>query len=503
MGVRLKPTRQPPTVHARASREVLPITIIAPAPLGSSTWLLQLRTFAVVGQLITILAACLLADVRLPYLPLLLLVALTAMTNAIYAIWLHTLPPEDRFARDPATSWKVSLAVDEEGATDSPHPADESSLLHGVALALMLLDLVTLTAMLYFSGGAGNPFSFFYFVNLAVGGVMIRPKAAWSLTATAIAGYTFLLFRSVPVEGLESPASGGLDLRTGGLMLAFATCSSVVTYFVTRTAGELKNRERQLLRAQAAQAASQRLEGLTTLAAGAAHELATPLSTIDVIVRELSRHLEACEKPESVNTDLKLIDGQLEMCRQILQRMRSAAGDSMAQRWDHTTVGDLIDTALEGIRDPHRVDVVDGTDAVESRSLWVPQEAVAQAIRNLIHNGLDASGETGRVQVEPRLEGSSLQIAVVDSGLGMSEEVLGRASDPFFTTKEPGRGIGLGLFLTRNVISQLGGQLEFHSKLGQGTEAIVSLPLSGSPPSSDAGHSFERGARISRENRAV
>jgi two-component system sensor histidine kinase RegB len=85
----------------------------------------------------------------------------------------------------------------------------------------------------------------------------------------------------------------------------------------------------------------------------------------------------------------------------------------------------------------------------------------------------------------------------------MSEEVLGRASDPFFTTKEPGRGIGLGLFLTRNVISQLGGQLEFHSKLGQGTEAIVSLPLDGSPPSSNAGHAFERDARLSRENRAV
>ena len=266
-------------------------------------------------------------------------------------------------------------------------------------------------------------------------------------------------------------------------MLAFATCSSVVTYFVTRTAGELKNRERQLLRAQAAQAASQRLEGLTTLAAGAAHELATPLSTIDVIVRELSRHLEDCEKPESVDTDLRLIDGQLEMCRQILQRMRAAAGDSMAQRWDRTTVGDLIDTTLEGIRDPHRVDVMDGSEAVENQPLWVPQEAVAQAIRNLIHNGLDASGDSGRVRVEAKLVGPELQIVVLDAGLGMSEEVLGRASDPFFTTKEPGRGIGLGLFLTRNVISQLGGKLEFRSTLGQGTEAIVTIPLDESPAS--------------------
>ena len=407
--------------------------------------------------------------------------------------------PEDRFARDSAAAWQIASDARSGPVSGDLHPADESALLHGVALALMLLDLLTLTAMLYFSGGAGNPFSFFYFVNLAVGGVMIRPKAAWSLTVTAIAGYTYLLFDSVPVKALDSFTPNGLDLRTGGLMLAFATCSSVVTYFVTRTAGELKNRERQLLRAQAAQAASHRLEGLTTLAAGAAHELATPLSTIDVVVRELSRHLEDCEKPESVDTDLRLIDGQLDMCRQILQRMRTAAGDSMAHRWDRTTVGDLIDTTLEGIRDPHRVDVMDGTLTVENQSLWVPQEAVAQAIRNLIHNGLDASGESGRVRVEPRLIGEQLQISVRDSGQGMSQEVLGRASDPFFTTKEPGRGIGLGLFLTRNVISQLGGQLEFRSSLGQGTEAIVSLPLR-TASASDEEPSVDRLSWISREN---
>jgi len=444
------------------------LPLIAPARLGSSTWLLLLRWFAVAGQLLTILAAGSLADVELPYTPLLGLVALTAITNALYGIWLYTLKPINKPSRNAAPSLTVQTSREQDS---------DSTILHRVAWVLMLLDLITLTAMLYFSGGAGNPFSFFYFVNLAVGGVMIRPKAAWSLTVSAIAGYTFLLHDSVPITKLDIFRPHGFDLQTGGLMLAFATCSSVVTYFVTHTAGELKQRERQLLRAQAEQATSQRLEGLTTLAAGAAHELATPLSTIDVIVRELSRHLEGWEKPESVDTDLKLIDDELERCRQILQRMRSAAGDSMAQRWDQTTVGDLIDQTLEGVRDPHRVDVTDGTAAVEGQSLWVPQEAVAQAVRNLIHNGLDASGEMGRVRVEPQLIANHLQISVLDSGQGMSHEVLGRASDPFFTTKEPGRGIGLGLFLTRNVISKLGGHLEFRSAVGQGTEAVVTIPL--------------------------
>ncbi len=447
----------------RSTRDTLSFPLIAPAPLGSSTWLLHLRSFAVAGQMVTIVMAQLLTDIALPYTWLMGLVALTAVTNVIYGYWLSRHGHDDALVRiDSAT---IS------------HPDHESGLRHGVALSLMLLDLTTLTAMLMFSGGAGNPFCFFYFVNLAVGGVMIRPRAAWSLAFVAIVGYTLLLFSAEPIEGFGIASPGKLTLNSLGLMMAFSACATVVTYFVTRTAGQLKQREQQLLRAQAAQAASHRLEGLTTLAAGAAHELATPLSTIDVIVRELSRHLEDCEKPETVDTDLRLIDAQLEMCRQILQRMRSAAGDSVTPHWDRTTVRDLIDTTLEGIRDPHRVDVIDGSEAVESTSLWVPQEAVAQAVRNLIHNGLDASGELGRVLLEPKLIGGSLQLSVIDSGTGMSADVLGRASDPFFTTKEPGRGIGLGLFLTRNVISQLGGELHFRSQLGKGTEAVVTIPL--------------------------
>lgn len=473
----------------RPHREPLSLSFIGPAPLGSSTWLLHLRSFAVAGQLITILTAALLIRVELPLPQLLSLVTLTAITNVVYGLWLHTLNPDDRLTSEPASTT----------SPDEVDPHAEAPKLYSVALALMLLDLVTLTAMLYFSGGAGNPFSFFYFVNLAVGGVMIRPRAAWSLTITAIIGYTFLLNFAIPIPGLNLFTPQGFDVQTGGMLLAFTTCSSVVTYFVTKTAGELKRRERQLLRTQAAQAASQRLEGLTTLAAGAAHELATPLSTIDVIVRELSRHLEDIEKPESVDADLKLIDGQLEMCRQILQRMRTAAGDSMAHRWDRTTVGDLIDRTLEGIRDPHRVDVIDASDAVEHQTLWIPQEAVAQAVRNLIHNGLDASGEDGRVRVESRLVGASLQLHVIDSGQGMSDIVMGRASDPFFTTKEPGRGIGLGLFLTRNVISQLGGDLEFESKVGIGTEAIVTIPLGGQPPEEEPTAFGHPGLRERRE----
>jgi two-component system sensor histidine kinase RegB len=462
------------------------IPLIPAARLGSSAWLLHLRSFAVAGQLATILFAGWGIGVKLPYLPLLGLVGLTAITNVVYGVWLRRFetPAEgteiesDRGANDDAALGAIPTERLDSGHELAALERDGSLEVQSVALGLMLLDLATLTAMLYFSGGAANPFSFFYFVNLAVGCVMIRPTAVWSLTVVATIGYALILRWSVPVEELSSGIdSRSFDLRSIGLMLAFGTCASVVTYFVTRTSGLLRARERQLRETQLAQAAHRKLESLTTLAAGAAHELATPLSTIDVIARELTRHLEGVDKPATVDQDLKLIDHQLDLCRHILERMRGAAGDSMAQQWFKTTVGDLIDATLEGVRDPHRVDVVDGTEAVENETLWMPEEAVAQAIRNLIHNGLDASGVDGRVRLESRLDRQNVEFIVTDQGRGMTDEVLGRIGDPFFTTKEPGSGLGLGLYLTRNVVSQLGGSLSFQSVPGRGTMALVILPI--------------------------
>ena len=179
-----------------------------------------------VGQLLTILAAGILTDVQLPYVPLLLLVGLTAVTNLFYGLWLRQL-----LGRDDVDASQVD---------------GEPIVAQTVSFALMTLDLVTLTAMLYFSGGADNPFSFFYFVNLAVGGLMIQPRVAWLLTLIAVAGYAFLLQYAVRIDQISTNQVGaGLDLRTVGLMFAFATCASVVTYFVTRTSGELQQRERQ------------------------------------------------------------------------------------------------------------------------------------------------------------------------------------------------------------------------------------------------------------------
>lgn len=422
-------------------------------PLGTSIWLLQLRWFAVIGQLLTIAAASILYRVELPIVPLLTLVAFTGFSNFIFDLWLRhrELPVE----------------------SEEPVPAERSP----VDAVLMLVDLCTLTAMLYLTGGADNPFSFFFFVNLAVAGVILRPRWAWMLTGIAILEYGFLLSYHRPLPILQPlPAHEIFGVRYQGLWVGFSTCASVITLFVTRLAGELTERQRQLREAQHARDRAQRLEALTTLAAGAAHELATPLSTIAVVAREMHRHLDEAGAPPEVRNDVSLIDHELQHCRQILSRLRAAAGDHSAELWDHVSGGELIDAMLDGAREPNRIEV-EVTDQAEHVALWLPLEAVAQALRNLVQNAVDSSPATSPVYLRAHVADHNFCVEVLDYGEGMSEEVIQRLGEPFFTTKEPGRGMGLGLFLTQNIISRLEGSLRFHSEPDQGTRAVVTLPL--------------------------
>jgi two-component system sensor histidine kinase RegB len=259
------------------------------------------------------------------------------------------------------------------------------------------------------------------------------------------------------------------------MVISFATCGGVITYFITMLTGELKQREMELHAAEDERLRVRQLEGLATLAAGAGHELATPLSTIAVVTKELSRNVEKHALPPSVVQDVALIRSELNRCREILDRMASAAGDAAGERLSQTTVEQFFHEVLLGLREPQRVHVhID--DNVKNVTSLLPIQAAAQAVRNLVQNAIDASQPGADIQLNAEAADSKWRILVIDRGDGMTSDVLQRVGEPFFTTKEPGRGMGLGLYLTQNVLGRLGGKLVFSSRPGHGTTAEVTLP---------------------------
>ena len=445
-------------------------TVAAQPTLDTAIWFLQLRWLAAAGQLLTMAFVIWGLGIELPTRQLLALIGFTAATNVAYWVWLNQLhrrgvQPSDKLPREQVIS------------------------------GLLLSDVVVLTGMLYISAGMANPFGLFYFVNIAVAGAMVSPRWAWAIWSTTVGGVTLLLIKSEPIDVLSTAslfATTQAVVESGpvwtipkvGLWVSFATCSGVITFFITTLTGELRQREQALQDAEDARLRARQLEGLATLAAGAAHELATPMTTIAVVAKELSRALDKLEAPDSIRDDAKLIRSELDQCRFILDRMTSAAGDAAGERLERIDAQDFIEECLLGIRRRDRVQTqivgagaeLDGQGEDSRSGNLLPVQATAQAVRNLIQNALDSDSNEAPVSLRLTATDENWELEIEDQGGGMDEAVLARIGEPFFTTKEPGRGMGLGLYLTENVIRRLGGQLSFESELGVGTIARLTLP---------------------------
>ncbi len=326
---------------------------------------------------------------------------------------------------------------------------------------VMMLDIALLTGLLYLSGGPHNPFALLYLVQIALATVVVRALWTWMLVGLSFVGFGILLVAHRPLKIPD-------DSRMIGAWVALGVASAFVVHFLQRINGALSERERELTEARGLAARQERLAALATMAAGAAHELSTPLGTVALAAKELERVLTGDHA-----ADARLIREQVGRCRAILEQMALGAG-TVGESIAACTVAEFVDDALIGIRETPPV-VRDMAREVALGTLRIPRRALGQALRSLVTNAQDASPATAAVVVAVWRTGEMIELAVRDRGSGIPEEVRARIGEPFFTTKPPGRGMGLGLFLARAVIEGVGGTMRIESEAG-GTEVRARLP---------------------------
>jgi two-component system sensor histidine kinase RegB len=265
-----------------------------------------------------------------------------------------------------------------------------------------------------------------------------------------------------------------MELHLRGMWVAFGVAASFIVYFLLRIRRALALREAELAASRRLAARQERLASLATLAAGAAHELSTPLGTIAVVMIELQRRASALGADAEAMEDLRLVRGQVDRCRAILERMSTDAGETIGESPVATPLGALIEGALADL--PPAIAVQRSLDA--GAAAWcvrVPPRAFGQALRGLVKNAQEASPPGAPVSVAVRDDGGSVAVEVSDRGPGIPAAVLERIGEPFFTTKPTGKGMGLGVFLARTTLERLGGNLRITSS-SAGTRALLVLP---------------------------
>jgi two-component system sensor histidine kinase RegB len=343
---------------------------------------------------------------------------------------------------------------------------------HHVTLGVSL-DLILFSALLYFSGGPANPFSFLYLIHIALAAVVLPPRTSFALVAAALACSLGLFWLHVPLPHDHAHHMQEYGWHMRGMWVAFGLAACFIVYFIQRVLRELRGIEHELSLSRERATRGEAVAALAMLSAGAAHELASPLSTIAVASGELLRRFPEAGASDAPRADVLLIKSQVERCRAILDELAAEAGQAQGSSFGELTWQSILDHGAQGF-DSHRLAI--NTPAGEPVRLTGSLTAVSRALRNLLTNAFDASSPNGTVRLEVSQPAGGLAFTVEDDGTGMPEAVLARATEPFFTTKPAGKGMGLGLFLAQSVAEQMGGRLELASRAGRGTQARLVLP---------------------------
>ncbi len=357
----------------------------------------------------------------------------------------------------------------------------------------LCIDAGALAALLYLSGGSANPFVSLLLLPLTVAATMLPALQVAVLALLTFGAYTFLLRWNVPLppslaspEGLNTligtvtgidpvhlSHDGGFALHVVGMWINFGISALIVTFFVARLAALLREREQELARSREQTLRQEQVLALGALAAGAAHQLGTPLSTVAVLVQDMATDPAAA----ALKDDLALLRQQVDRCKDILRQLQSdaATADSGAMQAADALVARVADEwRLLRPACPLGVSMPAGTPPLLSAD-----RTLDQALLNLLDNAADAS--PGGIGIVLAWSGNECRVDILDRGPGIDRSIADRLGEPFVSTKRAEGGMGLGLFLTNATVERLGGRVDLFARDGGGCRTRIILPCRMAP----------------------
>ncbi len=335
----------------------------------------------------------------------------------------------------------------------------------------LAMDLFIHSGLLYYVGGSTNPFVAYYLVPLTVAAATLPWLYSIVLSGLALSGYTALMiwYRPLHLQG-EQVDELLITLHLFGMWLNFALSAAFITFFVSKMSQALREQDQLRAARREDNMRDEQLLAVATQAAGAAHELSTPLSTMSVLLGEL-RHGHRSEG--ELEEDLALLQEQVKLCKGTLQQLVRAAEANRRQAIAEQSVVQWLESSLDRwhLMRPEATYryQVEGVGVAPS---LMPPVDLSQALLNLLNNAADACPDN--LLIGLNWDEQWVVITIRDYGAGVPLAIAEQLGKPFFTTK--GKGFGLGLFLSQMSVIRAGGTVKLYNQDGGGTLTELRLP---------------------------
>ncbi|MEZ5898402.1 MAG: ActS/PrrB/RegB family redox-sensitive histidine kinase [Hyphomicrobiaceae bacterium] len=348
------------------------------------------------------------------------------------------------------------------------------------ATALLAYDTLQLGALLYLTGGIQNPFAPLIVAPVTVSAATQPRRSTILLGVITLATVTFLVTQYYPlpwIEGFRFELPRDYKI---GLLAAIASSMIFTAVYVWRISKEARMMSAALTATDMVLASEQRLHALDGLAAAAAHELGTPLSTIVLVSKELERELG----PDSrYGEDLTLLRSQAQRCREILQKLTKKP-DEQDPMHASVTVREIIDESVEShkvsskriVVSAHPILGAEGDGRLEPVGERKP--GVIYGLGNIIENAIDFAAS--EVEVSARWSAEDVSVTIADDGPGFSPDLMDSIGEPYVSTRrlhekreKEHSGLGLGFFIAKTLLERSGASVNFSNRPAPQHGAVI------------------------------
>ncbi|HYM31372.1 MAG TPA: ActS/PrrB/RegB family redox-sensitive histidine kinase [Candidatus Cybelea sp.] len=326
-------------------------------------------------------------------------------------------------------------------------------------------DIVQLALLVFLTGGLANPFALLFLVPVTISATILSLLATVCLGVLVFAAVSVLAVWHMPLPW----SGGGLalpDAYIAGTWAAIVLGMVFIAAYAWQVAAEARRMSDALGETQLALAREQRLSALGGLAAAAAHELGTPLSTIVLVAKELARELP---RNSPLAEDVRLLGVEAGRCRDILARL-SRRPEADSHEHPSVPVSGLVEAAMA----PHRragitVNLVLDSQGAQPVMPWSSE--IVHGLGNLVQNAVDFART--KVEVAVRWDAASIHVAIRDDGPGISADVLSALGEPYTTSRPGDGGMGLGVFIAKTLLEHTGAQVSFANRQSGGCEVAI------------------------------
>lgn len=348
-------------------------------------------------------------------------------------------------------------------------------------------DVLAITAILYFTGGATNPIAWFFLLPLIIAATVLPQEYTWYMVIFTTGCYTLLMSYYQPLPDIQPLVFQGesahamhamlpehdLDLHVFGMWFGFVFSAVMVAYFVVEMAKTLRARERSLAEAREQSLRNERVVALGTLAAGAAHEMGTPLGTMAILIKEIENEC-ACAEDAELADKMRILREQVARCKQALSVMSATAGEIRAESGHVMPLTAYLDSVVASWRNQRLgINLSYQKQGYSPAPEFLAELTLTHALVNILNNAAEVSPKG--IDLRVSWDQQSVVLRVLDRGPGIAPTVSEQLGKAPVSTKD--HGLGVGLFLAFSTIHRLGGSIEMTPRSRGGTQTRIVLPL--------------------------